>query len=274
MLARVASLDQLAPDPRGKYFVSRTWLSFFAAHGRFSGTVVWGSPTPDDVHAWESAADLRLSGACAPHATLFDAHRVERLSPSAYGVLARYAVRKSEALTERITRLAIVHWGGFAGAVALGFSKLVPLSFPIELFGDAAAALGWLGCSEDAALLDQIGRAHAEARSIPPLVRDLGAYLHHHPSASPGEAARALALSTRTLQRKLADHATSFRRERDQARLRRAQSMLLDSDAPVTTVALEVGLTSTQHLSDLFRKFGFDSPQKWRAKARADQKVY
>jgi AraC-like DNA-binding protein len=268
LLERAETLGTLAPDPRGKYFVGRSWLSFFAAHGRFSGTIVWGEPSPEDVKEWTACADLRISEACAPHATLFDAYNVERLSPSAFGELAGYASRSLAGLEARITRLAVVHHGGFAGAVAVGFTRLVPVPFPAEIFRDAAKALSWLGCEDDAPLLDELGRVRNEARAVGPLVRDLAAFLHRHPEATPAVAARALALSTRSLQRRLHEQNTTFRRELDGARVRLAQRLLEDSDASVSEVARRVGLTSPQHLSTLFHRCGHESPSAWRARLR------
>jgi AraC-like DNA-binding protein len=268
-LQRADTLAALSPDPHGKYYVGRTWLSFFAPHGRFSGTIVWGEPTTGDVNEWTGAADLRLSEACVPHATIFDASKVDRLSPSAFGELARYAHRSLEGLGARITRLAIVHRGSFAGAVAAGFTKLVPVPFPTENFRDPLEALAWLGCSEDTPLLEEVGRARAEARVVSPVLRDLAMYLHHHPSATPSEAARSLALSTRSLQRRLNEHGTTFRQELDQARVRLAQKLLEDSEASVTEVALQIGLTSPQHLSTLFHRCGHENPSAWRARVRS-----
>ena len=268
MLERAETLALLAPDPRGKYFVGRSWLSFFAAHGRFSGTIVWGEPTPDDVKEWTACADLRISAACVPHATLFDAYKVERLSPSVFGALSGYASRNLAGLGARITRLAVVHRGGFAGAVAVGFTRLVPVPFPAEMFRDSAKALSWLGCDEDAPLLDQLGRVRSEARAVVPVVRELAAFLQRHPEAKPSDAARALALSTRSLQRRLREQDTTFRHELDRARVRLAQRLLEDSEASVTEVALQVGLTSPQHLSTLFHRCGHESPSAWRARLR------
>jgi AraC-like DNA-binding protein len=268
-LERALSLEALAPDPRGKYYVGNTWLSFFAPHGRFSGTIVWGEPSRADVAAWEACANLRLSAACEPHATIFDAHNIERLGPTAFGQLAKYTHGHMRELGESITRLAIVHTGTFAGAVAAGFTKLVPVPFPAEVFTDVGAALAWLGCEADAPLFDELGEARREARATPPIVRELAAYLTHHPRATPAEAARALALSTRSLQRRLSEQKTSFRHELDAARLRLAQRLLLESETSVTEVAITVGLTSPQHLSTLFRRLGHASPSEWRARVRA-----
>jgi AraC-like DNA-binding protein len=268
LIVRAESLAALAPDPRGKYFVGRSWLSFFAAHGRFSGTIVWGEPSPEDVKEWMACADLRISEACTPHATLFDGYKVERLSPSTFDALAGYASRSQRGLAARITRVAVVHHGGFAGAVAAGFSKLVALPFPAEIFRDVEKALSWLGCEEDAPLLDELGRARIEARAVVPLLRDLATFLQRHPTATPLAAARALALSTRSLQRRLREQHTTFRRELDGARVRLAQRLLEDSEASVTEIALKVGLTSPQHLSTLFHRRGHESPSAWRARLR------
>jgi AraC-like DNA-binding protein len=265
-MTRVETIDALASDPRGKFFVGQNWLSFFAPHGRFSGTIVWGRPSSSDVEQWEACADLRLSPICEPHATLFDAHKVENLSPSAFGTLARYASKRMGRLSGGITRLAIVHAGTFAGAVAAGFTKLVPVPFPVEVFSDTTSALAWLGSESDAALLEEIWAAQDEARAVAPIVRQLAAYLAHHPRATPADAARALALSTRSLQRRLTEQKTTFRRELDAARVRLAQRLLRDSDATVTEVAMQVGLTSPQHLSTLFRRLGNAPPAEWRKK--------
>jgi AraC-like DNA-binding protein len=270
LLERAETVAALARDPRGKYFVGRSWLSFFAAHGRFSGTIVWGTPSPDDVEEWTACADLRISEACEPHATLFDGSKVDRLTPTVFNALSAYASRSLAGLGARITKLAVVHRSEFAGAIAVGFTKVVPVPFPAEVFRDASDALAWLGCAEDIPLLDELGRARSEVRAVAPIVRDLAAYLQHHPQATPAEAARALALSTRSLQRRLAEHDTSFRKELDVARVRLAQRRLEDTDASITEIALEVGLTSPQHLSTLFHRCGHETPSAWRARVKGN----
>ena len=265
---RAETTASLLSDPRGKYMTHGTWLSFFAPHGRFSGTVVWGEPSADDVRAWGACADVRLSAACEPHPSLFDASRVELLGPSTFAALAEYAAGHMDGLQQRITRIAIVHSGRFTDAVAIGFTKVAAVPVPTDAFTDVGAALAWLGCSDDTPLVDEVSSLCDEARGTPPIVRQLAAYLHDHLDATPGVAARALALSTRSLQRRLTEGHTTFRRELDAARVRLAQRMLLDPQTSVTEVALRVGLTSPQHLSTLFRKCGLESPSVWRTRAR------
>ena len=59
-------------------------------------------------------------------------------------------------------------------------------------------------------------------------------------AAALADAAMALAVSPRTLQRRLLDLGTSFRSEAQTARLERAQGLLRDTELPITTIALEV----------------------------------
>jgi AraC-like DNA-binding protein len=263
MLRPADGLEELAKDPRGKYVTGRTWLTYFASHGRFSGTIVWGEPSAADVRAWEASASVRLSAACEPHPSLFDAHDIGRLGPRAFGEFARYLTRNASEMKARITRLAIRNAPTFVGALAAGFTKLVPVPFASDAFTDRAAALSWLGCEDEKSLVDQAEALRADL-DVAPIVRRLGDYLARHPSATPDAAARALAVSTRSLQRKLQAESTTFRDELDAARLRLAQDLLRDSNASITAIALEVGLASPQHLSTLFRKLGCESPREWR----------
>ena len=45
-------------------------------------------------------------------------------------------------------------------------------------------------------------------------------------------------------------------------------ALLLESDAKLTSVAVEVGCASLQHFSSLFRKLTGESPSAWRARHR------
>ena len=82
-------------------------------------------------------------------------------------------------------------------------------------------------------------------------------------------AAAALETSTRTLQRRLAALGTSFQREATRARIEAAKRLLLASGAPLIEIALDVGCTSQQHFSALFRREVGEAPGSWRAKHRS-----
>jgi AraC-like DNA-binding protein len=52
------------------------------------------------------------------------------------------------------------------------------------------------------------------------------------------------------------------------ARVRAAKRMLLDGDAPLTTIAIESGCASLQHFNTLFRKRTGQLPSAWRRRER------
>jgi transcriptional regulator GlxA family with amidase domain len=66
------------------------------------------------------------------------------------------------------------------------------------------------------------------------------------------------------MQRALAAAGTSFQRELGLFRVEYAKSLLTVSDASLTEIALEVGCSSLQHFSGLFRRFTGESPSAWR----------
>lgn len=82
------------------------------------------------------------------------------------------------------------------------------------------------------------------------------------------EAARALALSTRTLQRALARRGTSFRTEQARGRLRAAEAMLLGGNEKIAAIARTVGCASVAHFTQLFRKSTGERPSEFRARRR------
>jgi AraC-like DNA-binding protein len=77
-----------------------------------------------------------------------------------------------------------------------------------------------------------------------------------------------LGISERTLQRKLGEAGTGYLNELAEARVRAARRLLLESDAPLTAIAYDVGCASLQHFSALFRKRTGESPSAFRRKRR------
>ncbi len=102
------------------------------------------------------------------------------------------------------------------------------------------------------------------------MVRELHAWLDLQlaEGVTVDDAARGLANATRTLQRRLAEASTSFAEEVQRARVRAAQRLLVDTDAAITTIAIDVGCSSPQHLSTLFKKYVGETPSAWRTRVR------
>jgi transcriptional regulator GlxA family with amidase domain len=137
--------------------------------------------------------------------------------------------------------------------------------YPVELFLDLPSALAWLGQGEHH---DAIVGMRASAS--PPLLQSLQRLFAETVYALPlSRAARMLAMSARTLQRRLAEAGTSYQAELAAARLSAAQHLLLTTDAPITAVAFEVGCSGPAHFCHLFRKRIGESPSRWRKRRLA-----
>jgi AraC-like DNA-binding protein len=98
-----------------------------------------------------------------------------------------------------------------------------------------------------------LGRTNGEPaikqRLVERLVRSDGAFL------SAGEAARLLALSERTLHRRLAEEGTRFSALIDEARYARARELLSDKRNTVETIAFAVGYAEPSSFSRAFKRW-------------------
>jgi len=166
-----------------------------------------------------------------------------------------------------VTRLALVRPSGMGGAIVAGAFEVLPRPYPVSVFGDVAAAFAWLRehdaalPADGAALVESVA---VQASGTPPLLGALRALLDGRRDVDVAQAARRLGLSQRTLQRRLGELDTTFQDELAEARVRAAKQLLLDGDAPLTAIAYEVGCSSLQHFSALFRERTGESPSAFR----------
>lgn len=226
-------------------------------------TVLFGAPTADDLAALASLFALELAPPAAPHASLIDARRTERVEPRAFEVLAEYVEAQRTAMARWVTRLAIVRPDGFVGALAAGFYETTPPPYPVRTFDDAAEALAWLG--QDPSIEALWAPLLARASDVPELLRELGRVLDARlPDATIEQAARDLGTSVRTLQRRLREHDTTFRDQLASAQVEAAKRWLRETDAAVTRIAYEVGCGTPQQLSRLFRRLTGQTPTAYR----------
>lgn len=98
-----------------------------------------------------------------------------------------------------------------------------------------------------------LGKAQADA----PLKSRLATLLGRADSAilSAGEAARHLALSERTLHRRLADEGTRFSAMVDEARYHRARVLLADRRMTIETIAFAIGFAEPSSFSRAFKRW-------------------
>ena len=257
------TVDALRERPAGRYVAGRTWAHFCVDAGLW-GLVLWGRPALDDALALGASLVLELE---APkHASVVDASRVEGGDEGAFAQLQGYLAAQAVPLAAAVSRLALVRPGGLRGALVAGAFEVAQPPYPVSIFDSLAAALAWLDAAEAGAALEQMTR---EALGTPPVLAELRAWLAQHlDDATLVGAARALRTSERSLQRKLEAAGVTFQGELADARVRAAQSRLRDTEAQLTTIALEVGCASLQHFSALFRRRTGVSPSAWRARER------
>jgi AraC-like DNA-binding protein len=249
---------------------------WFCPRPTLCGFAVWGRPDDEAMRRLGALLEIELGPPVPPHASLVDASRLEGVDARAFERLAGHVTAHFSALARQVTRLAIVRPSGLVGATVSGFFQVLERPYPVEIFGDASSALAWLspgspngGHDEDAAFLAELDAIIAGAAGLPPVLvavrRLLDARLTE---LSPIRAAQALGMSLRSFQRQLHAADTTFQVELNRAQIRAAQRLLLDSDASLTTVALDIGCASPQHFSSLFRRLVGESPSTWRARHR------
>lgn len=264
-LTRVSSPDALLASPPPVCLPGTRWATFRLAPDVF-GFTVWSRPSMEDVQALTHALELELSPSAPPHRSLVDTRRLEGVDAGAFEVLHCYVTRHHARLSTQVTKLALLRPPGLPGAVVAGFYRTLDSPYPTEVFDEPAVAARWLGL--DAALVQRLDETVEDLRGVDPLVARLRALLEAHPGLAVGDAARRLSLSARTLQRRLSDAGTTFVDEAVAARVRTAQRLLLDSDAPLTAIAIDAGFSTPQHFSSAFKKVTGQSPSAWRSARR------
>ena len=265
-LEAASTFAELRAAPHGRWIGGESFVYAWPRRD-LCATLLFGSPSPDDLAALGALFALELAPPAEPHASYIDARRVERVEPSAYAVLRQYVEAHRAAMRGLVTRLAIVRPDGFVGALAAGFYETLEPPYPVGVFEAPEAAFAWLG--HDPAWIATLEALREE--ELPPLIRELHRVLTARlPSASHEGAARDLGLSVRTLQRRLREHGTTFRRELAAVQVRAAQRWLEETSEPVSRVAYEVGCSTPQHLSLIFRQHTGTTPTAWRASRKVD----
>jgi AraC-like DNA-binding protein len=270
-LQPATSVEDYLLAPVDRYSISRSWLVFDCAE--LFGGVFWGTLDAAAIHDLVPYLDITAWPHQRRKPFYLDMRLAEGFSPDVFA-LRGDLLASMRATVEMLVRGAIVYTPGIVGAIVTGLHNIAPPPFPEEFFTDPIAALRWAGCEQPIPLLDEIDRLRREGVAPTALVRELRALLEAVPATDEStdvkrrlglnEAARALGHSPRSLQRKLAQAGTSFQEELALGTVRRVQRLLLQPGTSVTTVALEVGCASSQHLCRLFRKVVGQTPTEWR----------
>lgn len=258
-----ASHGDFAAAPHGRVLTGRTFAYGWPTRA-LCVTAIWGTPGPEDLAALARLYALELGPPAEPHAAIIDTLRVEAVHAEAFAVIERYVAAHRQRLADRVTKLAIVRREGFVGAVASGFFATMEAPYPVRITDDFESALAWTGGPAwvEPALARWVGAGAALSDLRRDLRRAIEARL---PALDVSRVAADLGLAVRTLQRRLRAERTTYRREQAAVQVAVAQRWLETTDAPITQIAYEVGCSTPQRFSALFKREVGQSPSAWRA---------
>jgi AraC-like DNA-binding protein len=266
LLSPATGYEDFSAAPINRYATGTGWLAF--ARAEFSGLVLWGRLDAKVVRDLVALLPCRCSPVTKPHPSILDTRLLESVDPDALTVREEFLTEHVASLSSFITRLAVLHPPGLMGVIGMGLRAMAPPPFPEEFFVDLAEALAWLERESERSVLEEVDLLRTEAVGITPLLQELRGMLAERRRLPLHDAARALGLSDRSLQRKLAAAGTSYQEELTLATVRLAQQLLLAPGATVAGVAFDVGCASPQHLNTLFRKVVGETTTGWRDRQR------
>lgn len=258
----LASVEEYLKEPTEAFFVDREFCAFHS--GTLFGIVAWGRPALSGatrlVHA--RTAELNDDG---PHHVIIDYRLVEVIDIEAFKCLGEWVGQHRDRLAQVTAKVALIPpTEPFAAATVGGFYNVVKSPYPSQLCVTIEEAEAWLGVPTVAPVTEVCDASAAGHSTTTALV----AVLERTPGLAVDEAAKALGLTGRTLQRRLQAEGTTFLAESRKATVRRAKHLLSTTDDKVADIARAVGCATAQHFTELFRTETGVPPAAWRAASR------
>lgn len=217
------------------------------------GTAVWGRPSAPDAERLTALWDLdpvRVPG----DLSVLHCRALVALDDAALRA-AFPGIQRTMADFDHLARrhAVVVDRASAVGALIAGIFVVRDATHPFQLFDDLESAFAWLDPPEAAAVRLEVERL-VERWSGGELLGRLRALLALDlAGASLPRAARALGVSTRSLQRGLGEAGRSFRGELDAARVAVATELLAQG-AKLDEVARRVGSSSVNNFCTLYKR--------------------
>lgn len=251
----------LTPDATNVFVRGARHLYVLFAGG-LRATVVWGAIGEHEARALGEMWAATLPG--APHRSLLDVTGVVHVDERAFEAMHRFLDGQKDARGSAVERQALVCQKNLGGTIIRGYFAVHQPPYPVEVFETRGAALASLDKSEHEATIERLVPTGDES------VAAMQAILDQEPL---GEltlpiVARRLALTPRTLQRRLAGANLRFTEELARAQVARAQRLMLQTDKKLGEIAFDVGCASLSTFSELFRRVVGEPPRNWRARHR------
>lgn len=265
-LRATTSLDAFLRSPIDAFVVRRCFAFWQSGHGA-NGLIAWGTPDEADVREMTQAFDVVLGPHVREHVSLVDVRAIERIEPLAFTALLAFMTSRRAAYARCTRRQAVLCQRSAFGAAIIGLYHMMQPAYPTSVFHDERPALAWLLDGETDA--GKVTRAYAQVKAhalgVTPLLARVRAGLQDE-GRTMRSLARALRTSVRTLQRQLQSAGTSFRAERDRARVERAKLLLLETELTVSTIASRTGFSNPSAFVSAFRRATGETPGAFRDK--------
>ena len=253
------TIDDYVKASRESYVIDRDFCCFHSAN--LFGCIVWGRPGIDECKAIIGARQAELVDP-GPHYVVLDYRLLEVVDVEAFKAIGMFLGENRDTLARVTAKTALVKpTEPFAAATVAGFYNVVKSPYPSQLCDTLEEAETWLGVPT-VEPVTRVAEASAAGRST---TTALVALLERQPGLAVDEAAKALGLTGRTLQRRLQSEATTFLAEARKATVRRAKHLLVTTDDKIADIARAVGCTTAQHFTELFRTETGVPPAAWRA---------
>lgn len=254
--------------PGRRCFTGRCFC-FWQDGRRALGTVMWERPLEADIDAmipfFEVGSDARFAG----HASFVDCRAIDSIDVLAFGKLLAYLVRRRHAWGPNVGRQAVLHPDGLVGVMVAGALHVARPPYPFACFhGDGADAFAWCGVPD---LQPEVEALRAARIGSPEIARMVQSVFQARGLVGAPEVARALGMSQRTLQRRLGEVGSTFRKERDRFLSHEIERLLSGTELDLDAIAAQVGLSSASHLVAHFRATHGTTPGMWRAERSSDR---
>ncbi len=255
-------------DPVGGYVRGRSFMVWVQSPRRFGATHRSPLDPQDQITANLLVALPVNAKIIAPFDMFHDLSAVEVFDRSAFEYARKFLEHWIEALAARTRRLAVVRPTGIAGAAFTGMFHdwVAPRFSDAKLCGGRDEAYAWL---------EIIGREQRELDALhaefvkPELLHQIAdALARDLRDATVERLAGGVALSVRSLQRRLTELGTSFSEELATARVRAAETLLTEASTKIETIGQEVGFRSAPAFTAMFRRIHGESPRTFRDRSR------
>jgi AraC-like DNA-binding protein len=268
-LEGVEPSDDFALDPVDRFASGNNFL-VWCTRPDLCGIAVWGRLSMAELAILTRIYDRSGHGGIAkPCDLVFDARRLEGFEPGVFETLERSTAARAGNLGHRLRRQALVRGSGLLAAALCGFYTVIEADLEVRVFTELAPALAWLG-EPELELCEQLEGQITEAVTGTSFVDRLRACLAMQGGRRPtiDDTARSLAVSSRSLQRRLQEAGTSYRAEVDRSRLLFAKQLLQETDLKIAAIAERIGSSTEANFISFFRRLTKTSPAEWRRRTR------